>query len=365
MPLELKPPGDRAKYANYYIRGTHEATGRRVETSTGTCNRALAYRKLIELIEKLDHEAMYGPQTTFAEAAIKYMKAIPRGGRYLKPILLHLGPDALCEEVTPQVIEAMAWALYPNAKPQTQHRQVVTPTNAVLNYERRGGPRKKLVDNQRIRWLTPEEAERLIECAQMVDRDSDKRAIGYGCERLVLTLLGTGCRTRELIKAQVDNINSPTRQLYIGPSKNGDARWIPVEASRAFPALTSNCPDAGGLFRTPRGIEYKIREHGGGQFAGIFNKARELAGFDSEGENAVTPHVLRHTWATWYYAATGHNLTWLMEHGGWRKPDMALRYTKLAPADLAQRVRDHGWSFVNPALQKQAPTQQPNLRAVK
>ncbi len=364
MPLELKAPGTRKNNKFYLIRGVHEALGRRVEISTGTSNRALATRKLIELIEKLDREAMYGPQTTFAEAAIKYMKDVPRGGRFLKPILLHLGPNALCDEITPQVIDAMARALKPNAQPQTRHRQVVTPTLAVLNHHKRGGPRKKHVDNKRVRWLTPEEAENLIECAQIVDRDSDKQAIGYGCERLVLTLLGTGCRTSELIRMQRDNLNFPTRQAYVSKSKNNDARWIPVEASRAFPALMKNCPEGGGLFRTPRGVEYKEREHGGGQFAGIFNKARDMAGFASEGDDAVTPHVLRHTWATWYYAATGHNLTWLMEHGGWRKTDMALRYTKIAPADLAQRVRDHGWSFVNPALEA-APIEQPKLRILK
>jgi len=365
MPLELKAPGTRKNNKFYLIRGVHEALGRRVELSTGTRNRALATRKLIELIEQLDREAMYGPQTTFAEAAIKYMKDVPRGGRFLKPILMHLGPNALCDEITPRVIDEVSRTIYPNAQPQTRRRQAVVPINAVLNHHQRGGPRKRHVDNRRIRWLTPEEAERLIECAQIVDREMGKKAIGHGCERLVLTLLGTGCRTSELIRLQRGNVNSPTRQAFIAQSKNGEARWIPVEAARAFPALLGNCPHEGGMFRTPRGIEYKIREFGGGQFAGIFNKARQLAGFASEGDDAVTPHVLRHTWATWYYAATGHNLTWLMEHGGWRKPDMAMRYTKLAPADLAQRVRDYGWAFINPIFDEKAPSAGPILRALQ
>ncbi len=365
MPLELKAPGTRKNNKFYLIRGVHEALGRRMEISTGTSNRSLATRRLIELIEKLDREAMYGPQTTFAEAAIKYMKDVPAGARFLKPILMHLGPDALCAEITPQVIDTMARALYPHVQPQTRRRQVVTPTNAVLNHDKRGGPREPHIDNARVRWLTPEEAENLIECAQIVDRDADKRAIGHGCERLVLSLLGTGCRTSELIRLQRDNIMMETRQAWISKSKNGDARWIPVEASRAFPALMSNCPEEGGMFRTPRGKEYIIKDNRGGQFAGLFNKAREMAGLDSEGEGAVTPHVLRHTWATWYYAATGHNLTWLMQHGGWRKADMAMRYTKLAPANLAKKLRAHGWTFTNPDLEAGQPRHQPKLRILK
>ncbi|MEO1187520.1 MAG: site-specific integrase [Pseudomonadota bacterium] len=362
MPLELKPPGTRKGNKFYLIRGVHEALGRRLEISTGTRNRALAQRRLIELIERLDREAMYGPQTTFAEAALKYMDDVPNGGRFLVPILEHFGPNTLIAEITPQVIDVAARAIYPNTQPQTRHRQAVTPITAVINHHQRGGPKKQRVDNARVRWLTPEDAEQLIECAQMVDRDAIHSAPGHGCERLVLTLLGTGCRTSELIRLRRSNINPATRQAFIGKTKNGDPRWIPIETTRAYPALMNNCPDTGGMFRTPRGKEYVLRDHGGGQFAGMFNKARDLAGFDAKGEAAVTPHVLRHTWATWYYAATGHNLTWLMEHGGWRKPDMAMRYSKLAPADLAQRIRAHGWSFVNPAYGAEPDTQAAPIR---
>lgn len=62
----------------------------------------------------------------------------------------------------------------------------------------------------------------------------------------------------------------------------------------------------------------------------------------------MTPHTLRHTWATWHYAMNRDTLE-LMQLGGWRRPDMALRYAKLAPADLADRLFAHGWDFTRAA----------------
>lgn len=81
-----------------------------------------------------------------------------------------------------------------------------------------------------------------------------------------------------------------------------------------------------------------------------FNKARDAAGL---GDN-VTPHVLRHTWATWFYAQT-RDFGTLMDQGGWSKADMANRYRKLAPDDLSERLLKHGWDFRRDHLTNEAP----------
>lgn len=328
MPLELVPPGKR-KNAVYYARGT--VAGKRVERSLETRVRAIALKRIKDLEIRLDAEATSPPEPTFAQAALAYMQD---GGenRYLTPILRWFGPDTKVSEITPQAISDAARALYPAVSPATRHRQAVTPIRAVLGHHMRGGRRKGSQDTPRTRWLTPEEADMLIEAA-------DARA-----RRLILALLGTGCRTGELVKLQVENINVPTAQAWIADPKNGRPRWVPIERSRAFPALLKGLPAQGAAFLTPKGKPYQIRaNNSGGQFAGIFNKARDAAGLGED----VTPHVLRHTWATWYYAATGHNLAALMDAGGWVRVEMAMRYTKLAPADLAQRLSKHGWNYVS------------------
>lgn len=333
MPLKLIPPGQRKNNPYYLIRGTHEARGQSFERSTGTRNAVIARNALDELNRKLDNEVLYGREVTFAEAALAYMED---GGerRFMVPILRHFGEDTLIRQIDAETIRSAARALYPNATDQTRHRQAVTPIRAVLNHHERGGRRQPRPDNQRLRWLSPEEAEQLIVTAE----DTDPRTA-----RMILYLLGTGCRPVEMLALHADNLHTRTAQVFIAKSKINEARMIPIEAQRALPALLKNCPASGAVFRTPKGQPYKIVKNRGGQFAGAFNKVRDAAGLDED----VTPYTLRHTWATWYYAATGHDLTRLMAHGGWKKADTAMRYSKLAPADLVHRLSAHGWHFSN------------------
>lgn len=344
MPLALIPPGKRRNTTAYYARGTID--GQRFERSLKTRNRAIALARLRELEIELERSALEKPEPTFAEAALAYMKdrkaklALKgvdyhnsREAAYMAHLLRHFRETRI-SEIDNRAIAAAAWALYPNAAAATRHRQAITPARAVLAHHERGGLRQGTPDNARVRWLTPEEAEQLIEAADAPTR------------RLILTLLGTGCRTGELVKLQVENINPPTAQAWIADPKNDNPRWAPIERARALPALMDGLPLTGAAFLTPKGQPYQIRaNNSGGQFAVRFNKAREAAGLGTE----VTPHVLRHTWATWFYAATGHNLVALMSAGGWKKTDMAMRYTKLAPADLAARLKKQGWNFASGA----------------
>lgn len=351
MPLELISPGKRKNNKFYIARGT--VAGRRIEKSLGTSNRTLALEALRDLELSLETEAIKGPQTTFAAAAIAYMDD---GGerRYLAPILNYFGPDKLVTDITPQDIAQAGRAICPNVQPATRRRQVATPARAVIGHYQRGGMRPKSTGHARTRWLTPSEAEALIIGARQVDKEADKG--GARCERLVLALLGTGCRTGELVRLQVSNINPKAGQAWIAnKTMTKSPRWVSVERSRAMPALLSDLPKSGAAFRTPKGEAYKSgQNNSGGQFAGIFNKARDIAGLSDD----VTPHVCRHTWATWFYAATGHNLVALMTNGGWAKADMAMRYTKLAPADLAEQLTNYGWNFAIGANLGASPAQE-------
>jgi integrase len=338
MPLKLIEPGARKGNTYYLARGT--VAGKRIECSLGTRDRTLALEALRTLELHKETEAVKGPQITFAAAALAYMDD---GGekRYLPPLLRYFPADTLVADINPQDLARAAHALYPNAQAATRRRQALTPARAVIAHHQRGGMRPKSQDTARTRWLSPTEAEALIIGAREVDKHTDKGPAR--AERLILTLLGTGCRTGELVRLQTSNINANTAQAWINNSTNiKSPRWVSIERGRAFPAFMAGLPDTGAAFRTPKGEAYKSgKNSSGGQFAGLFNKARDHAGLGPD----VTPHVCRHTWATWFYAATGHNLAALMSNGGWAKADMAMRYTKLAPADLAEQLVNHGWQF--------------------
>ena len=186
MPLKLTKRGQ-----VYYLRGT--VAGQRVYESTGIGDKRSAEvmraRREAEIIER----ASYGRAATltFAEAAATYMEA---GGeaRYLAPILRHFGPKFRLADMDNEAVNGAARALYPTAAPATINRQLITPISAVVNMAADDGHcpprrfRRRTENNRRLRWLTPEEAERLIGAADDRTRQTRQRIAGhFGSARLL------------------------------------------------------------------------------------------------------------------------------------------------------------------------------------
>ncbi len=331
MPLTLTR---RKAGGSYYMRGTVQ--GHRVYESTGTGNRteaeAIAHRRAGEIRQR--HAFGRASTLTFAEAALAYMQA---GGeaRFLPPILRHFGPAALLRDIDNAAVTAAAAALYPTAAPATINRQLITPISAILTMAAEDGSaeprrlkRRRAVQTPR-RWLTPEEAERLVAAA----RPWFLPILGV--------LLGAGCRAGEAVGIAAADFHPATGQAWIARAKSGLPRmvWMPP---RAVDLVASRpLPEIGPLLRTHTGAAYRAAgPNQGGQFKTAFHRARDAAGLGAD----VTPHALRHTWATWYYAAT-LDFGGLVDLGGWASADMANHYRKIAPADLPQRLADHGWDF--------------------
>lgn len=279
--------------------------------------------------------------TPFSKAARGYIEA---GGeaRYLPPLIRHFGPDALIEDIgEAEMIEA-AIALYPGRAPDTIRRQVRVPISAVIRWAQ-GRRRRPSTDNRRVRWLTPEEAERLLIAAAHLTLPRHSEPEPYTLAKVAF-LLGTGCRASECFAAEVRHWNPGTRQWWIPADIEGagktaaSARWVRLP-ERSIECL-GDLPEVGRAFRTPYGKPIIVERGRGGQMQASFNRARDAADLGAD----VTPHVLRHTWATWYYAQT-RDFGGLMDLGGWAKADMANRYRKLAPDDLGDRLLAHGWDF--------------------
>lgn len=330
MPLSLYLRGD-----IWHLRGS--VAGQRIRKSTGlgvkAKREAELYRARLEgqLLER--HTLGRRATLTFAEAALAYMEA---GGetRFLGRILEYFGPMTKLAEIDTAAINAAAAALYPEASPATLNRQLIGPISAVFNLAARDGLCERRIfrrypeRNTRLRWLTPAEADRLIAAAapHLVP------ALGF--------LLGGGCRTGEALRIERADFRPETGEAQIHETKNDHARVIRLPARAIDLVLSRPLPEIGAVLRTPKGAPYVQRQAGGGQLAGAFTAARSAAGLGAE----VTPHTLRHTWATWYYAQT-RDFGGLMDLGGWRKPDMANRYRKLAPSWLAPELFAAGWDF--------------------
>ncbi|MDN8092107.1 site-specific integrase [Burkholderia multivorans] len=166
---------------------------------------------------------------------------------------------------------------------------------------------------KRIRWITKEEAQRLIS-AITVDWLRDVAILGFA----------TGLRRANLLNLEWSQVDLVNRRAWIHPDQakarkpigvplNDDAvaairRWIGKHPTHVF-------------VRKGHPIQCWSSEQWDRQCAraGIKN---------------FRFHDVRHTWASWHVQA-GTPLNRLMELGGWSKYEMVLRYAHLAPDHLA------------------------------
>jgi integrase len=328
MPLKLKRRPGRP---HWYIHGT--VRGIALRESTGVADRkaaeAIRARREWEIIQR----SVFGREATatFLGAAVSYLEA---GGEklYLKPIIARIGAQPLAK-IDQTLIEQTARALYPEASPSTLNRQAFTPIAAVLNHAaKRGLCARRIIERPpqpkgRVRWITFEEAERLLDaCAEHL-------------RPLVMFLLGTGARLSEALYLDWRELDLAEAHVTFLETKNGEARGVPLHA-RLVHALRALRHRHGSVFRTNTCRAYAEKESGGGQIKTAFKGACRRAGIAD-----FSPHDCRHTWATWHYAAN-RDLIALMKLGGWKSERMVLRYAHVNVSQLAPSINAGlaGWS---------------------
>lgn len=127
MPLKLYLRGE-----IWHYRGT--IAKRRVRGSTGTSDKTTAQRIAATEEARQWKSGLDGPASvlTFADAAILYRKA-GKPTRFLEPVENHW-KEASVLQITAGGIRQAAITLLPNAGPATRNRQVIAPTQAIINY---------------------------------------------------------------------------------------------------------------------------------------------------------------------------------------------------------------------------------------
>jgi len=315
MPLKLykRPNGI------WHIRGTVQRVRYDESARTRVKSEAEAIRAKLEA--DAFKRAVYGDRAvaTFAEAAEGYMRA---GGspENLTPLLLKIGPRRL-SDIKQAVVDQIAADMHPTGKPATRIRKVYTPVSAVLNYAAEQGLcdpvrfRKPRVEQQRVDYLTPAEAETLLNILP-----GDLQAI-------VAFYLATGCRATEALMLDWRDVSPKGERVVFWETKGGYARGVDLQ--RRAKALMPP-PATGPVFT--RWADYDAVNK-------ALNRATEANKF-----RHVHCHLFRHTWATWAYACT-RDLTFLMQQGGWKSAGMVTRYAHAASPDLADAVLDAGWEF--------------------
>jgi integrase len=261
---------------------------------------------------------------------------------HLAPLIRELGLRKI-GSIGQNDIELVAKKLGAGKSPSTTNRQIYTPAVAVLTYAARKGWRPRPVISRpaqpagRVRWITEAEAERLIDAA------------ADHLKPLVIFLLCTGARLSEALYLDWRFVDLSRGQVIFANAsaggrgtKNDESRSVPLHP-RAVAALASlPWSHDGAVFRRPAGkikqagrvwLAYEDRAgEGGGQiktaWAGMLKRAK-ISDF--------TPHDCRHTWATWHYAAN-RDITALMQLGGWKSPEMVIRYAHVNTSHLAPSI---------------------------
>lgn len=312
---------------HWYIRGT--IRGVSVDESCGVADRKIAETIRAKREWEIIQVSLHGRQATatFLEAAVGYMEA---GGerRYLKRLLDLIGNTAL-SKIDQTAIDRAAKILLPNASPATVNRQIHTPISAVLKFAAKRGlceyrqierPRQP---KGRVRSLAHEEAEQLItHCTHI--------------RALVVFMLYTGARVAEAVYLDWKQVDLARAQVQFLKTKNGEPRGVPLHPRVA--SLLARMPHrTGPVFLHRTGKPYSPKRDGGGQIKTAFRGACRRAGL-----SGITPHTLRHTWATWHYQQN-HDLAALMQLGGWKSEKMVLRYAHVNVSHLAQSIAVLPW----------------------
>jgi integrase len=359
MPIKLV---ERSDSPFWNLRGT--VRGIRVRESTGIVlkdrRRAEEFRakREAEILEQSIHGR--SATATFAEAYNSYRQTGGKNGtggetRFMKPAVVHFGRWSLAK-IGLAEIEAFALKTYPSASPATRNRQAFTPVVAVLRHaaKRQLCPMPILERPKQgkpvTRWLRRDEADRLIASA------------GGHIRPLIVFLIYTGARAGEALWLDWSNVDLGRAHVTFPKTKNGEARGVPLHP-RVVAALANLKGRDGEVFRKPNGKPYTrpkaktddpnhMDRSAGARIRTAFAGAVERAGLGKrvphpdprkakEGatvlETDVSPHVCRHTFATWHYAAN-RDLGALQRLGGWKSVNMVLRYAHVNVGELAHTI---------------------------
>lgn len=134
------------------------------------------------------------------------------------------------------------------------------------------------------RWLTKEEASRLLEAARQAKAPKDKLSRVY---RFIVLALFTASRKTAILELKRDQIDLENGLIRLNPAgrRQTKKRRPPVPiADELRPVLERMLQEATS--------DYLLDHPGSVRVA--FEKAVKRAGLED-----VTPHTLRHTWATW------------------------------------------------------------------
>jgi integrase len=310
--------------------------GKRIRQSTGTANRKEAQ----EYHDKVKHDqwraAKLGEQVsrTFDEAALRFLQESTGLAGYVN-LALHIAH--FHQHFSGRKLDSLTrdeiFAALPTINQRTNEPRPVTVTTrnhylgtmrALLNRAAHdwswltAAPKLSnlAVANKRVRWITREEAQRLL---STIRTDWMRVVAMFG--------FATGLRQANILGLEWSQVDLVKRRAWIHPdqAKARKPIGVPLNAE-AVEVIRRNLGKHDTFVFSRKGSP--IRKWDRDQW----NRAVAAAGIAH-----FRFHDVRHTWASWHVQG-GTPLNRLMELGGWSKYEMVLRYAHLAPDHLAHHA---------------------------
>lgn len=314
---------------NWWIKLTAR-NGRRLQQSTGTTDKVKAQELHDRLKVQLWEQERLGvkPRHSWKEAVVRYLAETSHKAsqvsdkihlRWLDRFLTETWLDEINREFLDRIMAArMAEGVRNSSVNRTMEVIRAVLRRAAQDWEWLDRvPKIRMLPepSRRIRWITRDEAERLL------------AALPSHLAAMARFSLETGLRRANVTGLQWSQVDLVRRTAWIHPDQAKARKAIAVPLSVAAVEV--------------------IREQIGRHTTHVFsyqgkpvtqvNTKAWRAGLKRAGIENFRWHDLRHTWASWHVQA-GTPLYVLQELGGWQTVEMVRKYAHLSSDHLAEYV---------------------------
>lgn len=336
MPLTIHRRGE-----IWYYSGT--VAGRRLRGSTGTADKATAQRIAAETEAAGWRRHLDGPgaHVTFAQASIAYRRA-EKSPRFLDRIEDHW-KDILIREITPGAIRASALTIYPSVKGATRNRQVIVPTQAIINFA------------AAMDWCSPIRVQRFKIETKVKEPVTLEWVTAFAAHAaphlgaLCLFMFGTGARIGEAVAITWAAVDLNAGTVLINQGKTGAERksHMPGQVVAALANIGGN--------RNPGEMVFGYLE---GQNVGqSWDHAIKRAGI-----KRLTPHSCRHGFAT-TMLHKGFDVKTVAKLGGWKDAATVLKYYAHALDDPTLTDALFGTNLTQPQTTQPATNRKKRIKS--
>lgn len=291
MPLKIYKRGD-----VWHYRGT--VAGRRLRGSTGTTDKSIAAREVAILETRTWKHRHDGPEAvlTFAQAAMLY-RAAGKSDRFLAKIEDYW-KDTLVKDITKGAIRQSAIVLYPGTSGATRNRQVIVPTQAIINH----AAESELCPTIKVKRFDVE-----TKVKTPADWEWIKTFMAHSSPHLgalACFMFLTGARISEALAVRWEDVDLKKRTVLIRETKIGSER----KAHLPTPLVVA----IGNIKKLPGRTVFRYVAHCSADKS--WDAAVERAGIEP-----LSFHCCRHGFATALLRA-GVDVVTVAKLGGWKTP---------------------------------------------